>query len=40
MTLDEWLDQVDAELGPPSVETFARVDAQLGVDVPPQSKHA
>lgn len=40
MTLDEWLNQVDAELGPPSAEAFARVDAQLGIDVPPQSKHA
>lgn len=38
ITLDEWLDQVDAELGPPSAEAFARVDAQLGLDVPPQSK--
>ncbi len=40
MTLDEWLDQVDAELGPPSAEAFARVDAQLGLDVPTQSKNA
>ncbi|MGH3717549.1 MAG: hypothetical protein ACRDRI_01675 [Pseudonocardiaceae bacterium] len=37
LTLDEWLGQVDAELGPPSAETVARVDAQLGVNVPPQA---
>ncbi|MGH3832504.1 MAG: hypothetical protein ACRDRS_19025 [Pseudonocardiaceae bacterium] len=40
LTLDEWLDQADAELGPPSAEAFARVDAQLGVNVPPQAKPA
>jgi Arc/MetJ-type ribon-helix-helix transcriptional regulator len=32
MTLDEWLDQVDAELGAPSAAAFADVDAQLGLD--------
>ena len=40
LTLDEWLDQADAELGAPSAEAFARVDAQLGFEVPAQSKHA
>ncbi len=40
LTLDEWLDQVDVELGPPSAEAFARVDAQLGINVPPQTKRA
>jgi Arc/MetJ-type ribon-helix-helix transcriptional regulator len=40
MTLDEWLDQMDAELGPPSAAAFARVDAQLGLDEPPQRKPA
>lgn len=40
MTLDEWLDLLDAELGPPSAEAFARIDAQLGVEVPPQTKPA
>jgi Arc/MetJ-type ribon-helix-helix transcriptional regulator len=40
MTLDEWLDQMDAELGPPSAAAFTRVDAQLGLDEPPQRKPA
>ena len=34
MTLDEWLDQADAELGAPSAAAFADVDAQLGLDEP------
>jgi Arc/MetJ-type ribon-helix-helix transcriptional regulator len=29
-TLDEWLDEVDAELGPPSPEASARACRQLG----------
>ncbi|MGH3929501.1 MAG: hypothetical protein ACRDTF_05935 [Pseudonocardiaceae bacterium] len=40
MTLDEWLDQVDAELGPPSAAAFARIDTQLGLDESPQRKLA
>jgi Arc/MetJ-type ribon-helix-helix transcriptional regulator len=40
MTLDEWLDQVDAELGPPSAEAYVRVDAQLGLDEPRHPKSA
>lgn len=40
MTLDEWLDQMDAELGPPSASAFARVDAQLRLDEPAQRKLA
>ncbi|MGH8906614.1 MAG: toxin-antitoxin system antitoxin subunit [Egibacteraceae bacterium] len=32
MTLEEWLAQADADAGgPPSAETSARVDAQLGL---------
>lgn len=31
-TLDEWLDEVDAEVGPPSREAYARARASLGVD--------
>ncbi|MGQ0623464.1 MAG: toxin-antitoxin system antitoxin subunit [Sporichthyaceae bacterium] len=31
-TLDEWLDAVDAELGPPSAAAIAWAESALGVD--------
>ena len=31
-TLDEWLDEVDAEIGPPSSEAYGRARAALGFE--------
>lgn len=36
-TLDEWLDQVDDELGPPSAGAFAWAESVLGGDHSQQS---
>lgn len=30
-TLDEWLDELDAEVGPPSPEAYARARSALGI---------